>query len=395
MKIILMITAFLLLFVGCQDGLADINQITPVRVVELQEEYFSQHLNYIGVVSSDDLIKYSFKTGGTLASLNYRVGDQVSVGDTLATLDKRDTQVAVSVAKSQMDAAKAQYDKALTGATKEEKRTAELNFKKAQDAYAFAIDNLDKLEQLFEVGALSESQLRSARLEVELLESDLAQAEQMYLQAMQGARVEDITSARANYEQANINYEYQLRALSETELKSTIEGFVAATTFEAGEVVGAGYPIVIVRSDHQVVTFGIAQKDIQKVETGMEAEVDVLGDIVSGELVSISEMPDEATGTYEAKVAIKEGNYRLGLISNVSIIIGEDKGIWIPLDSIMFAGDSYVLVAELGKAVRKNISVVETRNITARVTGLNEGDLLIVSNANFIKPGDKIEIIES
>jgi multidrug efflux pump subunit AcrA (membrane-fusion protein) len=394
-KLYLSLITIIILLSGCSSTLVDIEQVTPVRVVELQAEDYTQYLKYIGIISSDDLIKYSFKTGGTLASLNYRVGEKVQSGDVLATLDKRDTQVAVSVAKSQMDAAKAQYDKALTGATAEEKRAAELNYKKASDAYAFALDNLQKLEVLYEAGALSKSQLDSTKLEVDLLESDLAQAEQMHNQAMQGARQEDIASAMANYEQAKTNYEYQLRALSETELRSTIDGYVATITFEPGEIIGAGYPIVVVRSESQVANFGIAQRDIKTVDIGISAHVEVLDEIIDGTLVSIDEMPDETTGTYQAKVLLGDGSFRLGLIADVNLVIGESSGIWVPLDSIMFSGDSYVLIAESEKAVRKNVTVIETRNTKAMVEGLSEGDLLIIANSNLIKPGDKIEIVES
>jgi multidrug efflux pump subunit AcrA (membrane-fusion protein) len=372
----------------------EISKEVPVEVKELAMEEYETTISYVGVIKSDDLIKYSFKTGGIIDQFTVDVGDEVHKGDILVKLDKSDLATALSVSKSQMEAAEAQYNKAKTGGSPEEQKVAELNLKKAKDAYAYALENLEKSEKLYEAGALSESKIKQIRLETEMLKSDLEQAQEMYNQATQGARQEDLSSALANYNQAKTNYQHNLKSYNDSELKSTIDGFVASKQFEKGELVGAGYPVIIVRSDNQIVSIGISQKDIQNVEVGMEAIVKVFDKKLVGKLVSISEIPNESTNLYNAKVAIEDTNYKLGIIADVDIIIGKSEGVWIPLDTIKYSGSNYVFIAQDGKVIRKNISILDQHNGLVRVSGLKPGDLLITTNSNIIKPGDLIEISE-
>jgi len=391
--LILLITIFLLTSCNTQETI-EISKEVPVEVKELAMEEYETTISYVGVIKSDDLIKYSFKTGGIIEQFTVDIGDEVHKGDILVKLDKSDLATALSVSKSQMEAAEAQYNKAKTGGSPEEQKVAELNLKKAKDAYAFALENLEKSEKLYEAGALSESKIKQIRLETDMLKSDLEQAQEMYNQATQGARQEDLSSALANYNQAKTNYQHNLKNYNDSELKSTIDGFVASKQFEKGELVGAGYPVIIVRSDNQIVSIGISQKDIRNVEIGMEAIVKVFDEKLVGKLVSISEIPNESTNLYNAKVAIEDTNYKLGIIADVDIIIGKSEGVWIPLDTIKYSGSNYVFIAQDGKVIRKNISILDQHNGLVRVSGLKPGDLLITTNSNIIKSGDLIEILE-
>ncbi|MFP4457678.1 MAG: efflux RND transporter periplasmic adaptor subunit [Clostridia bacterium] len=372
-----------------------VDKKTPVKVqiVKLEERDTTQ--KYVGTVNSSDLIKYSFKTGGVLSDLQVSVGDEVKKGDLLASLNTSDLSTAVTVAKSQMESAKAQYDKALSGGSPQDQKLAELNLKKAQDAYDYALENLEKSEKLYDAGAISESQIKQIRLEVEILKSDLEQAQEVYTQSTQSAREEDLTSALANYNQAKANYEHNLRNLEDSKLKSTINGYVASIQFEQGELVGSGYPVVIVRSSDQVISFGISQKDVNEAKLGAKAKVKIFKETVEGELISISEIPNDKTGIYDAKVAVEKTNFKLGMIADIELITGVSQGIWVPLNTIKYVGSNYVFVAQDDRVVRKNITILEQQNGRVRVSGLAENDFLIVTNSNIVKPGDLIEIIGS
>ncbi len=366
----------------------------PVQVMNLELQERETALKYVGVISSNDLIKYSFKTGGTLASIPVSVGDAVVRNDVLAVLDEKDLKVGVTVAKAQRDAAYAQYQKAKTGASPEEQKAAELNLQKAKDGYEYVAQNLKSLEELYASGALSDNQIKQARLEVNLQKSNYEQAEQMYIQATQGARKEDVTAAFSNYEQAQANYQYRVNSLSEAVLRSQIAGRVVATLFAEGEVIGPGYPVVIVSSSDQVISVGISQKDINSVEIGMKGRANVLGQEIEGELISISEIPNTGTGTYDAKILFTDSSFKIGLVADVELIIGETRGIWIPLDIIQYSGSNYVYLVEDGQVVRKNISIAEHHQGMARVEGLKSGEQLIIANANLVEPGDPVTIIE-
>ncbi len=367
--------------------------IHPVSVRHLKSEVADKMLYYVGTIVADDLIKYSFKSGGTLQEISVNKGDPVTGGMVLAALDKSDMQLAVNAAKAQMEAAKAVYDKAVAGASEEERNNAALNLQKAQDAYNYQEDNLQRIEKLYQAGAVSQSEYDGAKLKLDLSKAELDQAQEVYNQVTGGAREEDIAAARANYEQARTNYQHQQKKYHETVLVSGINGYVTEILHEAGEIVAPGYPVVVVRSENQVITVGLSQQDVEQVEIGSKAKV-TIGDItVDGVVTLISEAPNSVTRTYDTEIALLDGKFRLGIVADVKIIIGELQGIWIPIESIMFSGEDFVYLVKEDTIERRSISLLETRGSMVLVEGLAEGEQLVVSNGGQIKPGDRVQVV--
>ena len=391
--ILLLLTASIL--TACQTAKIEDKEpvIRPVSVKTLQMEKSDKTLKYVGTIVADDLVKYSFKTGGKLQTVNVQKGDKVVGGTTLASLDKSDLQLAVNAAKAQMDAAKAVYNKAVAGASEEDKNTAKLNLQKAQNAYDYAKDNLARIEKLYNAGGVSQSEYEGAKLDLDIKKASLDQAQEVYNQVTKGARQEDIDAAKANYEQAKTNYQHQKKQYNETTLSSEISGYVAEVLFEAGEIVGAGYPVVVVRSENQVVNVGLSQQDVNEVEVGHKTKVKIGDKIVDGIVTMISEMPNSDTRTYDTEIALLDGKFRLGMVAEVDIIVGEFEGIWIPLDKVMFSGEDFVYVVNEDKIERRSITLLETRGSKVLVDGLAVGDKLVVANSGQVKPGDKVKVV--
>ncbi|QOR34031.1 efflux RND transporter periplasmic adaptor subunit [Clostridium sp. 'deep sea'] len=367
--------------------------IQPVSVKTLQNEKTDKTLNYVGTIVADDLVKYSFKTGGKLQTINVQKGDKVIGGTVLVALDKSDLQLSVNAAKAQMDAAKAVYNKAVAGSSEEDKNNAKINLQKAENAYNYSKDNLARIEKLYNAGGVSQSEYEGAQLDVDIKKATLDQAQGLYNQAIKGARQEDIDAARAQYNQAKTNYEHKKKQYNETTLVSGISGYVAEILFEAGEIVGAGYPVVVVRSENQVVNVGLSQQDVNEVKVGDKTKVKIGEETVDGVVTMISEMPNSDTRTYDTEIALLEGKFRLGMVAEVKIIVGEFEGIWIPLDKIMFSGEDFVYIVNEDKIERRSITLLETRGSKVLVDGLAEGDRLVIANSGQVKPGDKVKVV--
>ncbi len=112
-------------------------------------------LNYTGVVGSSELKHLAFKSTGKIADINIQKGQLVRKGEVLVKLEDQDLQYALAAAKAQMGAAQSAYEKAVNGALPEELRIAELDVKKAQDAYEYIMENYKRAEALYKSGAVS------------------------------------------------------------------------------------------------------------------------------------------------------------------------------------------------------------------------------------------------
>ncbi len=327
-----------------------------VEVIEIQEGENPVTLNYIGTVNSEEMVKYSFKTSGKLGKVFVEKGDKVKKGDKLASLDMQDLNFQVSAAKSTLE-------------------TAELNIKKAEDSLNYDEDLFKKMEELYNQGSVSKDQYDQIKLKLNISESTYEQAKEQY-------------------EAAKVDYEYKLSLVEDATIYATQDGIIVDTMYEERELVPQGYPVVVVRSNTQIVNVGIAQKDLSKIDLGTEAVIDVEGEKAKGRITNIAEAPDETTRTYNAEVAIEDKNFRLGSIAKVDFNIGQEKGIWIPISSIMSNGVDYVYIVKDDRAFKRTVELSKIYEDKVMVEGIDPGELLVVSGMKNLSDGSKVNIKE-
>lgn len=386
--------------VGCSsiDNNSLEENIRPVVVESLEPTTFPILINYIGTLQSKDLKKYSFKSSAKIKTIYVSEGQYVKKGDLLIELDADDLNKAVSASKHQMDAAKALYDKSIKGATSEQRNQAELTVKQAQDGYDFALESYGKMQKLYEAGSISKQQLDEVKLQLDNAESSLKLAREALNQVNSGATEEDKRAALSQYEQAKTAYEAQLSLLDDASLVSDSDGYIVSILYKEGELVPQGYPAIVVRTDEQIVSVGLSQEDISKIDLKTKANI-IINDVnFKAHVSNINRAVDMETLTYNVELSIdeqlSEKDFLLGAIAKVELQIGEESGIWIPIVNIMSDGEDYVYVVMDEHVVRKNISILSVYEDKVLVEGLSPNEKLIVKGMKNVKEGYKV-IIEN
>lgn len=87
-----------------------------------------------------------------------------------------------------MDAAQAQYDKAVNGAQAEDINKAEIALKNAQDEYNYCKDLYDKTVNLFQIKAATQQQVNDLKIKLDGSESQLNAAKETLTQLQNGTR---------------------------------------------------------------------------------------------------------------------------------------------------------------------------------------------------------------
>jgi multidrug efflux pump subunit AcrA (membrane-fusion protein) len=158
----------------------------------------------------------------------------------------------------------------------------------------------------------------------------------------------------------------------------------------------AGNPVVLLRSENQVVTIGLSSDDVKKVKTGTKAQVKINNNKVDGEIINIVQMSDKASGTYSAETKllnpIDNSTFYIGDTVKVYVSVGDKNSIWIPISSILNDGEDYVYIVENGHATRKNVTLGATNEGKVAVEGLKPNDKLIIEGMKNIKAGYSITI---
>ncbi|MFZ3132190.1 MAG: efflux RND transporter periplasmic adaptor subunit [Desulfosporosinus sp.] len=343
------ITILLLLtfLTGCSSQPTDTTPVEvtqPVTVSPLTEQSQSVRLEYSGVIGAGELKKYSFRVPGKLAHLNVDKGDAIRQGELLADLDQTDLSLAL--------------------------RNSQLNLSQTEQVYQDAQTQYTNYQQLVKAGAMAQNDLDKAKLDRDVKESTC--------------------------QKAQVDVEAKQNALADTKLYSDMEGYVTDILYKEGENPGAGYPVIVVRSQEQVIDFGLDQTNAAKIKPGTQAEVKVGSFSGEGEVTHIDQVPDTQTRTYNTEIKLTKEipaeAYYIGATADVSLAVGEEKGIWIPISAVMNDGEDYVFIVQTDRAVKKNISLKNSQGFNVRVEGLNPGDNLVVSGMKELSEGIKVTI---
>ncbi|HHV65142.1 MAG TPA: efflux RND transporter periplasmic adaptor subunit [Peptococcaceae bacterium] len=320
--------------VGCSAETATSDKPKPVHTMLVEEKEQPLRLEYFGITDSWETKKYSFKVAGKIAKIHIIEGQKIEKGQLLAELDKTDLQFALKAAEY----------------TKAKAESAALN---AQSFY-------EKVKVLQENGAASQQELELAQLDWEVKEAD--------------------------YRQAQVDYEYKASMLKDANLFADMNGYVVEILSREGEITAAGYPVVVVRSQEQVVNVGLSEEDVQKVKIGTKAVLLPVGDDkqeLKGEVSLIEQIPDPASRTYNAEILIignpAANDLYLGSTCRVLLEVGTVRGIWIPLSAIQNDGEDYVYVVREQRAWRQNVKLIDVQDSQVRVEGLKNGDILVKS----------------
>jgi multidrug efflux pump subunit AcrA (membrane-fusion protein) len=369
-------------------------RIKPVKTAEVIEQESPVVLSYSGIVGSSELKELSFKSTGRIGAIHVEEGQRVKKGDVLVELEDQDLQYALKAAGGQMGAAQSMYDKAMKGAAPEELRNAELNVKKAQDAYDYVIANYKRAETLYNSGAVSKHELEKVKLEADVKESELNQAKELLSQVKGGPRNEDKKALFEQLEQAKADYEYKESLLKDAVMAADGDGYIVDILYEKGELVPGGYPVAAVRKDGLTVNVGLAEKDLNRVISGTLAEVTAGEKTIEGTVANISQVPDVQTRTYNVEITLNGNGLNLGAVAKVDIITGNERGIWIPLTSMLSDGMNYVYIARDNIAEKREIVIEGIKGSKAKVKGLIPGEKLVIEGMKRLRAGDGISVLK-
>ncbi|MBW2358099.1 MAG: biotin/lipoyl-binding protein, partial [Deltaproteobacteria bacterium] len=172
-------------------------KVSPVKVSSPEGT-----IEYVGVLTAQRKVMIASETGGTIEKLYFEKGDRVKKGQLLAKISTTSMRLQVRQAEAALSAARSNLAKIEKGSRPEEILIAEAVLKEAEAALFEAEKNFDRMEDLKEFKAASNSEYDSARRTLEMAQAKVESARQQLSLARQGPRAEDRESARANMEQA-------------------------------------------------------------------------------------------------------------------------------------------------------------------------------------------------
>lgn len=225
-------------------------------------------------------IKVASKLVGRIDSLLVYKGQRVNKGELLFTIESPELQAKLQQANAVKLAAEAQKNKADNGARNEDINAAFNNWKKAEAAANYAKKTYARINNLYVEGVVPEQKKDEVETKMEAAITTEKAAKSIYEKALKGAREEDKQAAGAMVKQAQGVVNEVASFITETHIKSPIDGEIANIIGERGELIPAGYPVInIVDLEDVWITFNLKEEMLADISKGsiIPATIPALG----------------------------------------------------------------------------------------------------------------------
>ncbi|NOR20138.1 MAG: efflux RND transporter periplasmic adaptor subunit [Xanthomonadales bacterium] len=312
-----------------------------VTVSKVKHEQRSQPIRNSGRISHKNEMRLSFKTGGLIEQINVEEGDEVGVGQILATLD--------------LEEINAQQQRAASN-------------------YKNAAADLERFSKLHKDALVS-------------------------LQVKQNAQMA-YDSAEAELQIANFNKKLSvIRAPANGRiLKRFAE---SSELIQPGQPVF----LLASNQQGSVVRVGLIDQDIVKVGVGDPVEIFLdayPGRTFTGKVSEVALSTDSNAGTFEVEILIDDQGFALrsGLIARVEITpVSGDLQYFIPIESVFKADNGLARVFVLDEDTRKvnevSVEIVEFLTDEVAVRGsLKASDKVIKLGAPYLTDGSVVSVID-
>lgn len=342
---------FTMLFTGCGKTAQNDDNTVYVKTQKVTYGTVSDEDTYSGTVKGRYETNLSFQVGGKILSRNINVGDKVSAGDVLMTIDDRDVKQNVNAYSAQVASAKSQLD--------------------------LAKSNLARFQQLYAANAVSAQ--------------ELDQYQNAY------------NNAVAAYDQANAQLDQSENSLGYTELIINNSGVISAINAEVGQVVAAGQTVAtIVQDGDREIEIAIPENKIQNVSVGQNATVTfwaLNNTQVQGTVREISPVADAVARTYKVRIAMSDlpADIQLGMTASVAFVTSNSGNtVTLPLSAIYQTGDKpqVWLVDGDSKLQLKDVNIVSWGKDDVQVTGLNQNDTVVTAGVHKLYEGEAVKLVD-
>jgi RND family efflux transporter MFP subunit len=342
--------ALLLALTSCSKKAPEEPPARPVRVITLEASNLTDATELPGEVRSRIETRAGFLVGGRITSRQVEIGQAVTAGQVLATIDPTDTRLGAQAAAAALASARLERDQQQSDYT----RYAELQRK----------------------GFVGDAELERHR---NLL--DAAQAR--FAQAQAQSAVSDNQAAYAT-------------------LRAPADGVVTAIEAEVGQVIAAGQAVVrLALGSEKEVVVGIPENRLQALGHPARVRVRLWADsaAIAGRARELAPVADPATRTYALHVSLIEPPARVALGMTATVIFdggAPTRAFVLPVSALLQQGGEAAVWRV--KAQDSRVELVRVRlgapagNGVQVLDGLRAGDTVVTAGVHLLSPGQRVKI---
>jgi RND family efflux transporter MFP subunit len=342
---------------GTTTDQADAFGAAPVKVFKVGRARITEKIIYTGTLEAWNKINITPEVGGKISAIHVQAGDRVAAGQLLAELE--------------------------TNSIRLQLKQAEAGVAVAEASHTDALRNKERMDRLIKENAVSEQQREKIQLAYD--------------------------AAAAQLEQARAGLNLAKHALDVSIMRAPFAGVIASKNAEVGDVInpmmggfgagGAGGVLTLMDYSRVKLAVAVSPENIGRIRRGQEAVLRVgshPGREFRGDVRVVNLTADPLSKKFGVEVVIDnpDGALRPGTFGDLVFEVqSHENALVVPQNAVL--ENSYVFVAEGGKAVRKNVVLgIQNTTMIEILDGLAE-DALVVVEGNFgLEEGAAVQVLE-
>jgi HlyD family secretion protein len=311
--------------------------------------------------------------GLSIRSLNADVGDKVTSGSALATLNDD----ALVLQKSQLQATRAKNEASLAQ-LRAQLIEAQANAEQGRQQQARA-------QEMGKKGTVSTATVEQADAAAASANARVSSAEQAIQVAIADIKVTESQIADADLK------------LARTDVKTPVDGTVAAKTAKVGAIAsGTGEPLfTIIRDDKIELVAEVGENDIVKIEHGQKATISLSGsrEKLAGSVRLVSPTVDPLTRLGLIHILIDDSSKaRSGMYGSADITVQTTENVALPLSAVLTTNDgssARQVVDNVVKFVKVETGIQDGSYVEI-TKGLKDGQEVVAKAGAYVRDGDHI-----
>ena len=261
------------------------------------------------------------------------------------------------------------------------------------------VDVGDNVRQGQVLVQLDASNLQQLKLQVENQKIEFNRTSQLY--QVGGA-------SKAEYDNAKLQLDVlstQLKQLMQnTQLTAPISGVVTARNYDSGDMYSQGQPVLTIEQINPVkVMVNISEVYYKKVFKGMPVDIELdayEGETFYGKVTIVYPTVDQSTHTFPVEVTINNSSQRVrpGMFARATVNFGDKNHVLVPDEALVKqigAGDRYVYIYKNGKVSYNKVELGKHIGTQYEIlSGVNPGDDVVIAGQSRLANGKEVEVVK-
>lgn len=364
-----------------------------VKVQKITTQSISSLVQYAGKLEAVKSVTVSPKSSGKVSAINVNVGDKVTAGQSLFTLDTASISATLQSQQAALNTARANVNDTIL--------RYQQNVDKDQLTYNDASSYYDKQKQLYDAGAISKKDLEDAKLKLDnasiTLKNDQENLSLLQQNSSSTQTVASVAQAEASIGSTQVQ-------LNDSNITAPISGIVSAKNVELGQITGgtAG-TVTIIDTSSLIAQITVPDRIVSKLQVGQNVQIEINalnGKVITAVVDNISPDVDSKSNSYIIKVKIDNasGELKAGMFAKVSIPDqNRDNAVIVPNEAIKVEnGVKYLYTVENStiKRVVVETGITNDKITEIKSTNVKAGTEIVTEGQSLLNEGEKVNIVK-